>query len=291
MSATIEFGDREVPLRVAKLHEVRGPSAFGGELRRFRELLWIITVNEFRLEYANTLLGFLWTIIRPLVFFGVIFLILRGVLRFGGNIDHYGPFLVLNLILFQYFQETTTRSLRCVAAREGVVRKMQFPRIIIPLSVSLTAAFTMLLNLVAVLPLFVIMGVSPRLEWLGLLPIIVLLMALSTGVGLVLSIWFVRFEDTAQIWGLFSRILFYLTPILFPIELVPSDFRDFVALNPLSPLFEQARAFVIDPGAPGAVGASGVLLGAVLPLVVIAAFAGLGLWIFSRGAPRVAEAL
>lgn len=276
----------------AELREIRGPSAFGGSRERFVELLWIITQNEFRLEYANTLLGFVWTIIRPLVFFGVIFLVLRGILQFGANVENYGPFLVLNLILFQYFQETTTRCVRCVASREGLVRKMQFPRILIPLAVSLSAAMTMALNLVAVLPLFIIAGVTPTWEWIGLIPVLAGLIILSTALGLLLSIWYVGFEDISQIWSLISRMLFYLSPILFPIELIPVEaLRRLAGLNPLSPLLEQARVWVIDPTAPGAIEAGGFWLGVALPLTTMVVLALWGMRTFSRGAPRVAEAL
>ncbi len=145
------------------LREITGPSAFGGDRRRFLDLLRLITSNEFRAQYATTTLGFLWTIIRPIVFFGVIFLVLRGVLRFGANIPNYGQMLVVSLILFTYFQESTSRGVRCVAAKEGMVRKMRFPRIIIPLSVSISAMMTLVLNYAAVFPLMIIFGLRPRL--------------------------------------------------------------------------------------------------------------------------------
>ncbi len=273
------------------LREVRGPSAFGGTLRRFWELLWIISSTEFKLQYANTFLGFVWTLLRPLLFFGVVFVVLREILRFGRDIEHYALILVLGLILFQYFSETTSRSVRSVASREGMVRKMQFPRIIIPLSVSLTSAFTMLLNLIAVMPIFFAFGVFPRPEWLLMIPLLAVLIAFATGVGMLLSVAFVRFEDVGQIWTMISRMLFYASPVLFPIDAVPASVQPFMAMNPLSPLFEQARVWMIDPAAPSAVEAGGVLLGVVVPLgLIVAATAG-GLWLFAREAPRVAEEL
>ena len=274
-----------------ELRTVRGPSAFGGELKRFGELLWIMSVTEFRVRYANTFLGYVWTIVRPLIFFGVIFLVLREVLRFGQGVENYALFLVLNIVLFQYFAEATARGVRSVASREGLVRKMQFPRIIIPLSVSLTAAFTLLLNLAVVFPLFLISGLVPRWEWLLLVPVILVLILFVTGIAMILSVAFVRSEDVAEGWGLTSRMLFYASPIIFPIELVPEAFRSIVAANPLAPLLEQARVWVIDASAPTAVEAAGVVSGVVIPLGLIVAICGFGLWIFERQAPRVAEEL
>lgn len=273
------------------LDSVRGPSAFGGSARRFVDLLWLTASIEFRARYATTFLGYVWTIVRPLIFFGVVFLVLRGILDFGEGIENYGPMLILNLVLFQYFQEGTTRALRSVTSKEGLVRKMQFPRIVIPLSVSLTAGFTLILNLLAVFPLILISGVEPHWSWLGLIVIMLGLALLTTGLSLILSVTFVRSEDIGEGWLLISRMLFYCSPILYPIEVVPESVRSLVAANPLSPLLEQARVWVIDPSAPGPVEAAGVLLGLVVPLLLIFFICVFGLWLFEREAPRVAEAL
>ena len=275
----------------AELAEVRGPSAFGGSRRRFWDLLWFTSTTDFRVRYANTLLGYVWTILRPLIFFGLIFLVLREILRFGANVENYGLMLVLNIVIFQFFSEASSRAVRSVTSKEAVVRKMQFPRIVIPLSVSLTAGFTLVLNLVAVFPLFLIAGLEPRPSWL-LLPLVILVLVIfTTGLALILSVSYVRTEDTAEIWTLTARMMFYAAPIIYPIELVPDPFRTIVAMNPLAPLLEQARVWVVDPAAPNAVEAAGVLAGLVVPLTLIAAIAIFGLWLFEREAPRVAEEL
>lgn len=266
----------------------------GGTRERFVDLLWLMSVSEFRLQYANTALGFLWTIVRPLVFFGVIFLILRGVLRFGSNIQDYGLILVLNLILFTYFQETTSRAVRSIAAKEGMVRKMQFPRIVIPLSVSLSAAFTLVLNLLALLPMTLLFGLEPQWGWLAFPIILVLLVVFTTGVSMALSVLFVHSEDIGQAWGLVSRILFYATPVLFPIETfsrIGHVAEVIVAANPLAPILEQARVWVINPDSPNGVDQVGWFFGLVLPAMLFVAACAFGWWIFKRDAPRVAEAL
>jgi ABC-2 type transport system permease protein len=274
-----------------ELSPVRGPSAFGGSARRFVDLLWLSSSIEFRARYTATFLGYVWTVVRPLIFFGLIFLVIRGILGFGKNIPNYGPMLILNLVLFQYFSEATARALRSVTSKEGLVRKMQFPRIVIPLSVSLTAGFTLLLNLLAVFPLFLISGLEPRWSWLGLIVIILGLALLTTGLSLILSVAFVRSEDVGEAWLLLSRMLFYASPILYPIEQVPESVRSLVAASPLSPLLEQARVWMIDPSAPTPVQAAGPWLGLIIPLVLTIAICVFGLWLFDREAPRVAEAL
>ena len=277
-----------------ELREIRGPSAFGGDTRRFFDLLKLVTLSEFRSQYANTALGFLWTLIRPMIFFGVIFLILRGVLGFGANIEDYGLILVLNLVLFTYFQEATTRAVRSVASKEGIVRKMEFPRIVIPLSVSLSAVLSLLLNLAAVFPLMLIFGLDPQPEWLLFPLVLIALVLLTTAIAMILSVLFVRFEDTGQAWGLISRLLFYATPVLFPIETfdrVPHWIQTTIAASPLAPILEQARVWLIDSDAPNGVTEVGLLFGLVVPAVASIAICIFAFWIFTRDAPRVAEAL
>jgi ABC-2 type transport system permease protein len=274
-----------------ELHEVHGPSALGDDPERFRELLWIMAVSDFRQTYADTALGFLWSIVKPLVFFGLIFIVLRQVFNFGANIENFGLILVLGLVLFTYFQESTTRALRSVPARETIVRKMAFPRLVIPLSACLASAFTLLLNLISVLPLFVIEGVYPRPSWLLLLPLLVLLVAFSTGVGLILAVLYIRFEDVGQGWTLISRILFYATPVLYPLSELGDPFRQIASLNPLAALIEQARVWVIDPDMPGPSEIAGPVIGVVIPLILVTVVPIVGLWLFNRDAPRMAESL
>lgn len=277
---------------IDELRPVRGPSAFSGTLRRGFELLWLMSTTEFRVRYANAFFSYAWTIVRPLIFFGVIFLILRQVIKFGSNIENYGLILILNIVMFQYFQETTSRGVRAVSAREGLIRKMQFPRIVIPLSVSLSALFSLLLNFVAVIPIFLVSGLEPRLSWLLLVPLLAGLVLLTTAVAMILSVLFVRFQDVGEIWSLTARMLFYASPILFVIEIVPEGIlRDIISANPLSLFFEQARVWVIDPGAPSAVEASGWLPGLAIPLAISVATCIFAVWLFAREAPRVAEAV
>lgn len=275
----------------SELREIRGPSAFGGSPKRFLHLLWLTSATEFRVRYIGSSLGYAWTLLRPLLFFGVVFVVLRQVIGFGADIENYAAMLVLNIILFQYFSDATNRAVRSVRARENMVRKMQFPRIVIPLSVSLTAGFTLLLNLVAGFVLIIATGVSPRPSWLLLPVVLVLLVLFTTGVSMIVSVLFVRSEDVAEIWSVGARMLFYVTPILYPIEIVPEELRAIASVNPLAPLFVQARQWVIDPAAPGAIAGAGGGYGVLIPLALLVGICVFSVWLFEREAPRVAEAL
>jgi ABC-2 type transport system permease protein len=275
-----------------ELRQIRGPSAFGGGARRFLDLLWLTALADLKLRYVRSVLGYLWTLLRPLLYFAIIYVVFTEVFRFGDQVDNYAVFLIINLILFEFFADATTASVRSVVDQENVVRKMQFPRIVIPLATVLTSTFTLLLNLLAVFVVIAILGTGPYTTWL-LLPLILLgIVLFATGISLILSALYVHFRDLEHIWSVAVRALLYGLPVLYPIEIVRNDvLRFLVAANPLAPIFEQARVWLSDPGAPGAAEAAGSTLAVVLPLLLLVAVAAFGVWLFDRRAPRIAEAL
>ncbi len=274
-----------------ELHPVRGPSALGGGWRRFGELLLLISVTEFRKTYFGTVLGYIWSLLRPLLLFAVLLFVFTKIIRIGAGVPHYPVLLLFNVVLFGFFSEATQAAVTSVVNQEGIVRKTQFPRLVIPLSVVVTALFNLAVNLIAVVVFILASDVSPQWTWLLFPLIVAALFVFVTAVSLLLSSLYVRFRDTAIIWGVLASALFYATPVLYPIEAVPSTYRDLIALNPLTPLFEQARRWVIDPGAPGAVSAAGGWAHLLAPCAIFLAICGIAVWYFSREAPRIAEQL
>ena len=274
-----------------ELREVTGPSALGGGWRRFFSLLWLMAVTEFRRIYFGTVLGYVWSLIRPLLFFAVLLFVFTEIIRIGSGVPNYPVLLLLGIVLFQFFSETTQEAVTSVVGQEAVVRKTQFPRLVIPLAVVLTGAFNSGLNLIVVLVFVLAWGVDPTWTWL-LFPLALLaLVTFTTAVAMLLSALYVRFRDVAIIWSVLATVLFYATPILYPIEVVPEKFRNFILLNPLAPIFEQIRVWVIDPSAPTAVDAAGGVLGLLPAAAIFFGVCFLGVWVFKREAPRIAEEL
>ncbi len=204
------------------------------------------------------MLGYLWSLLRPLMLFAVLLFVFTKIVRLGSGVPHYPVLLLMNVVLFGFFQESTTTSVTSVVTQEGVVRKTQFPRLVIPLSVVLTALFNLGLNLIVVLDL------HPRLRRHADVDVAALpgdpraaLRLRPPACRMLLSSLYVRFRDMAIIWSVLAAVLFYATPILYPIEAVPSTYRELIMLNPLSPIFVQARKWIIDPSAPGPAAAAG----------------------------------
>jgi ABC-2 type transport system permease protein len=270
---------------------IRGPSALGGGRHRFFELLWLMASTDFKKAYFGTVLGYVWSLLRPIFFFGILLFVFTQIIRFGDSVPNYPVLLLFNIVLFTFFQESTGRAVESVVNQEAIVRKTQFPRLVIPLAIVLTGLFNLGLGLIAVFGFILVYGVDPTWTWLLLPAIVVPLFVFTCAVSLALSALYVRFRDVGIIWGVAATALFYGTPILYPIEMVPEQFRSFLLANPLAPIFEQARVWIIDPNAPGAVSAAGGVAG-LLPAASIFVFVCLfGWWVFNHEAPRIAEAL
>jgi ABC-2 type transport system permease protein len=281
----------------AGLREVNGPSALGGGRRRFFDLLWLMAVTEFRRTYFGTVFGYLWSLVRPLMLFGVLLFVFTQVFKVGSGLDDYPVLLLLGIVQFTFFQEATTAALTSVVAQEGVVRKTQFPRLVIPLATVLTSFFNFCLNLVIVLVFILAWGVEPMWTWLLFPVAVAVLFVLTAAVSMILSVLFVRFRDVAIIWTVLAQVLFYATPILYPLgpvgeeEFLSQRIEHLLMLNPLAVIFEQVRVWMIEPAAPTAAEAAGGALHLLPALVIsvgVCAFAG---WIFNREAPRIAEDL
>jgi ABC-2 type transport system permease protein len=275
----------------AVLRDVRGPSALGGGVRRSWELLSLIAVTDFKKTYFGTALGYLWSIARPLMLFGVLLAVFTQVFRIGSDVPNYPVLLLFNIVLFSFFSEATITATTSIVGRESVVRKTQFPRLVVPLAVVVTALFNLGLNLVVVSIFILAWGVDPTWTWLLFPVILVLLFVITTAVAMIVSSLYPRFRDTAIVWAVVATVLFYATPVLYPLEFARGTLGDIVQINPLAPLFELARMWVIDPSAPGPVDAAGGVLRLLPAIAIYVAICVLAVWTFNREAPRIAEQL
>jgi ABC-2 type transport system permease protein len=271
---------------------VAGPQAVGGDFRRLLVLTRTLAVMEFKLRFFGSALGYLWQLARPLMLFGVLYLIFSEFVRFNEGVKHFPVILLMGIVLFTFFADATTQSVRSVVERENLVRKVQFPRLAVPLSVVLTAGFNLVLNVCVVFVFALISGVEPQTTWLLVPVVLAALVVLTTGIATLLSALYMRFRDVEPIWEVFAQLLFYASPILYAIEVIDNpEVRKYLLFSPVAALIQQMRHWAIDPAAPSAkmvLGGWGPLM---IPLGIIVVAFVLGLWVFSREAPRVAEEL
>jgi ABC-2 type transport system permease protein len=283
MSAT----GQDLPLR-----DVPGPSALGGGWKRSLELLYMISFTEFKRTYFGTALGYAWSLARPLMLFGVLVTVFTQIFRLGG-VPHYAVLLLMNIVLYGFFQEATMTAVGSVVGQESIVRKTQFPRLVIPLSVVLTSVFNVLLNLVVVLIFILAFGVTPTWTWLLFPVLFAALLGITVAISMLVSSLYPRFRDIQIIWTVFSTALFYATPILYTAEYLVGHqlLRHVIMLNPLAPIFLLARKWIIQPSAPGPATVAGGYLELLAPAAIYIAICVVAAWIFNREAPRIAEEL
>jgi ABC-2 type transport system permease protein len=275
-------------------YRVTGPAALSGSPGRFLHLTLMLAVTDWKLRFYGSALGYLWSLLRPLLLFGLLLFVFSEIVRIGGDVPNYPVVLLIGVVLFSYFSEVTGDAVESVLDREQLVRKVSFPRMVVPLSVTLAGSFSLLLNLAAAAVLVLAVGVEPRLSWL-LLPIpLACLVVLATGVAMLLSALYVPFRDIRPIWEVVSQGLFYATPIFYPVEFLIGQselLTKIVMASPLAVIVVETRRLVLGPesmSASDAVGSDAFLL---IPLAILVATAVAGFVVFNRIAPRAAEQL
>jgi ABC-2 type transport system permease protein len=269
----------------------RGPSALGDDLRRFLSLTYTLAITDFKLRFFGSALGYVWSLARPLLLFGTLYFVFTEIVRFGEGVKHYPVYLLSSIVLFTFFSETTSRGVRALVERENLLRKMRFPRMVIPLSVALHSLFNLGLNLIVVFAFIFASGITPTWDWLQIPLLIGMIVFFATGVTMLLSALYVRFRDMEPIWEVALQLLFYGSPVIYVITTVPESFRELIMFNPIASILTQWRHAVIDQDAPTAGTAIGGLELILVPVVFVLVIFALGWWVFTREAPRIAENL
>ena len=209
------------------------------------ELIRELAINDFKLKYNNSILGYFWSLLRPLALFGILYLVFSVFMRLGGGVENYQFYLLIGIILWMFFYEMTILSMQSIVAKANLVKKIYVPKIIIVIATSLTCLMTFLLNLVVFFIFMLIFGLKFQFS-LWLLPVYLLeLYLFSFGLSLILATLFVWFRDLAHIWEILLQILFYATPIIYPLSVVPLKFQKVAFLNPVAQIIQDIREIVM----------------------------------------------
>lgn len=253
--------------------------------------------SEFKLRYFGSALGYLWSLMRPLLFFGVLYLFFTVVLDVGKGVPHYGVYLLTGIVLWNYVAEATGNAVPSLVTREALLRKVRFPRMVVPLSVSLTAIFNLAMNSIAVVVFALASGLTPNLAWIEMIPIMLAFVVLATGLALLLSAMYVRHRDVAPIWEVALQAWFYCTPVMYTAAKVATSVRfphwivHVVLLNPAATLLTQMGHALIGGRYFRTATDVGGVPTVVVALTIIPCVFALGWWFFAHEAPQVAENL
>lgn len=280
---------------------IKGPSALGSDRRRLWHLTWALAKTEFKLTFFGSALGYLWQLMRPLLLFGVIYGVISAVAHgLGKGVPFFPVSILLGIVMFNFLSEATGGSVTSLVNRENLVRKIEFPRLAVPLSTVTTALMNFGLNAIPVIVFLLAAGGSAMWSWLEVPLLVLLLASFMAGLGMILSVGYVYYRDVRPIWEVVLQTTFYASPIFYPITAAEKTFTvlgmninlaHVMMANPFVALLVQMRHVLIDPRYPSAASAIGGVGMLLIPIGIWLAAIVLGFLFFDRQAPRVAERL
>ena len=210
-----------------------------------RSILREMVVTDFKVRYQGSALGYLWSVLRPLFIFIILYIVFVKFLKIGGNIPHFPVYLLMGIVFWSFFAEATSTAMTSVVNRGDLIRKISIPRYLVVISSVASAFINLLLNLLILVIIALVNGVRPMESW-ALVPLYIFeLLALVTVLGFILSALFVKLRDASYVWEVLLQACFYITPILYPLTMVAEKYQKILMLNPMAQIVQDARwAFV-----------------------------------------------
>jgi ABC-2 type transport system permease protein len=249
-------------------------------------MLRVLARTDFKLKYAGSVLGYVWSVAKPLMYFSVLWVVFRSI--FQSTIHQFPVYLILGLVLWTFVADAVTATLPSIVARGSILRRISFPPVVIPIAATVTALMTFCVNLFVVVVFVAAARITPGPKWLLLLPLLLELYLFVLGLSLVAATLYVRFRDVGQIWEVAATLLFFSSPIMYPVTILPTWARHIIVFNPFVQVLQDVRRIVLnaDSHAVRLVGLHG---NHVIPLGVTAALLVCGYWLYQRDSPRFAE--
>jgi ABC-2 type transport system permease protein len=261
----------------SKVSELSYPLAPAGATRGvayYLRVLRVVGAIEFKAKYAGAVLGYVWSLVKPLSYFGVLWLVFAHLLRTANQTTDFAIYLLIGILLYTFFVDSIGVMLKSIVDSGAILRRLAFPPILVPLSASVGISITFFINISAIVLIVGIQRVSPRIEWLLIPPLLAELYLLCVGLGLLFAALYVRFRDVEQIWELSSQLLFFASAIFFPIGIVPPWAQKIAFLNPFLQIMQDARHAVLGRTGPNDLTVANVYGGAAARLIPLAIIAG-----------------
>ncbi len=255
-----------------------------------RALLSELVRTDFKLRYQGSVLGYAWSLLKPLFLFAILYVVFVKFLRIGADIEFFAIYLLLGIVLWNFFAEMTGQSLSSIVGRGDLIRKIKIPRWIIVVSASISALINLGLNLIIITIFVVFSGVD--LTWHALLLPLSLLQiyAFGLGVSFFLSAAYVRFRDLSNIWEVILQAGYFLTPILYPLSLITDEFfQKLLLMNPMAQAIQDARFNVVNQETITAWNLMGVW--AIIPVIIVILSCVFGGLYFKKHSKTFAEDL
>lgn len=208
-------------------------------------LTLIMAITDFKIKYDNSILGYMWSLLKPLLMFGTLYLVFSVFIRW--NVENYRLYLLLGIILWNFLSEVTLNSMILLEDKASILKKIYFPRWIIVVASSLTSLLTLLLNIGVFFLFFIFSGTRFQISALYLVVYLVELYIFVLGLALLLCSVFPKFRDIHHIWEVFVQLGFWATPIIYPISIVPKKYYMLIFLNPVARIIQGCREALMGP--------------------------------------------
>ena len=258
--------------------------------RKNRIILMEMVRTDFKLRYQNSVLGYLWSLLRPLLLSVTLYIVFVKFLGIGGDIRHYASYLLLGIMCWTFFIEITTGGVGAIVGKGDLIRKISIPRYLPVLSSSFSAIINFGLNFIVLAFIMVLNGVEVQFSLLFLVPLLIVqLYIFSLSIAFILSAAYVKFRDVSFIWEVFTQMFFYITPILYPVSFVIEkySFGKYLLLNPLAQIIQGLRNLLVTPQTDTSWGQLGAL--AIVPIIIVGLLVLYSVWYFKREAKTFAE--
>lgn len=262
-------------------------------MNSYRTLLKQLVVTDYKLRYQGSILGYMWSLLKPLMLFGVLFVVFSYVIPLGKGVPHFPVYLLLGIVIWTFFTEATSMGLNAIVGRGDLIRKVKISKPTIVLSAVISAGVNFSFNLFVLVVFMVVNQVEINWSMIWLVPfLLVELLILAMGLAFLLAALYVKFRDLGPIWEVLLQMLFYATPIIYPLTMVTvHKLAIIISLNPLAQIIQDLRYILITP----AQGTTHTILGAwylqFVPFVIVAVVMTTGLLYFKQQSKYFVEDL
>jgi ABC-2 type transport system permease protein len=255
---------------------------------RNRAILREMVSTDFKVRYQNSVLGYMWSLLKPLFLFAILYIVFTYIIPLGKGVEHYPVYLLTGVILWNFFTEATTQGTMSVVLHGDLIRKISIPRYLVVIASALSALINLGLSLIVIFIFAIINGIAPSFSWLLIFPLIAELFVFSLGVSFLLSAMFVKFRDISYIWEIVLQAGFYATPIIYPLMNVPVFLHKWFFINPMAQIIQDAR-YVLATRTSITIWSTVHSAAVVIPFLVIIAFVVIGGLYFKRHSKYFAE--
>jgi ABC-2 type transport system permease protein len=252
-------------------------------------LLQQLVKSDFKLRYQGSALGYLWSLLRPLAIFLIMYVVFLKFLRFDYGVPHSTVYLLLGIVLWNFFTEVTSTGLGSIVGKGDLLRKINFPKYVVVLAVSFSALINLALNFVVIGVFMTADSVQIGPQLIFALPLLAELFILSLAFAFMLSALFVKLRDVSYIWEVILQGAFYATPIFYPLIMVPEKFAKWMMLNPAAQIIQDLRHVIVTQKSPTIATYWNTPYIRLVPVAIVLALAVFAVYYFRKNSKSFAE--